>query len=204
MQQLETDLNFIRSLPARPAMRTEDLQAEFDKAGNTIKDWINNIHIPELTLFQTEINTSIQTQIDTALATIRGEMDTLQTTLEGEMSTLETNLNNSMNTLENNVNSALAGKVAPGSFVLQTFETGTEPSVGYNTDERTITFNKSGYKALGVIGWDIVIANGDLVVRAVKTTEIGNGYMKVYFKTWGNTTNRNNGTFKISTLWVKI
>ena len=48
MRQLEDDLNFIRSLAPRPAMSTTDLQAEFDKAGNTIKTFINTTLEPDI------------------------------------------------------------------------------------------------------------------------------------------------------------
>jgi hypothetical protein len=111
MQQLETNLNFISSLPDRPAMETQALKREFDKAGNVIKDYINNILIPDLSLFETEIQTSIQTRIDTALTDIREEMSTLQTTLEGQMTTLQNNVNSQLNTMNSQI-STIAGKVS--------------------------------------------------------------------------------------------
>lgn len=203
MQQLEADLNFIRSLPARPAMRTEDLQAEFDKAGNTIKDWINNTHIPELMLFQTDIQTSIQTQINTALDTIRGEMNTLKTTLEGEMTDLSTNLNSAMNQLRSDVESSIGGKVGSGDFVITTHNQDVEPSYGYNYETRNTTATKSGYKALGCVGWTVTNNVGDVRVYGVRTTAIGNGTITIELKTWGNTNGRNNATFNLSILWVK-
>lgn len=48
MQRLETNLNFISSLADQPAMSTAELKQEFDKAGNVIKDFINNTMIREL------------------------------------------------------------------------------------------------------------------------------------------------------------
>ena len=77
MRQLEDDLNFISSLPDRPAMATADLKREFDKAGNRIKTYINSIMLPDLVDFQTNIETTISTQIGGLRTELEEDMTTL-------------------------------------------------------------------------------------------------------------------------------
>ena len=203
MRQLEDDLNFISSLPDRPAMATADLKREFDKAGNRIKTYINSIMLPDLVDFQTNIETTISTQIGGLRTELEEDMTTLQTTLEGEMTDLSTNLNSAMNQLRSDVESSIGGKVSSGDFSITTVTQGVEPSVGYNTDDRTPQFNRSGYKGLGCIGYRLATYNGQLGIVGVRTTEAGNGYIKVNLVTTGNTSGRNNGEFTLTLLWVK-
>lgn len=203
MRQLEDDLNFISSLPDRPAMATADLKREFDKAGNRIKTYINSIMLPDLVDFQTNIETTISTQIGGLRTELEEAMTTLQTTLEGEMTDLSTNLNSAMNQLRSDVESSIGGKVASGDFVITTHNQDVEPSYGYNYETRNTTATKSGYKALGCVGWTVTNNVGDVRVYGVRTTAIGNGTITIELKTWGNTSGRNNATFNLSILWVK-
>lgn len=203
MRQLEDDLNFISSLPDRPAMATADLKREFDKAGNRIKTYINSIMLPDLVDFQTNIETTISTQIGGLRTELEEDMTTLQTTLEGEMTDLSTNLNSAMNQLRSDVESSIGGKVSSGDFVITTHNQDVEPSYGYNYETRNTTATKSGYKALGCVGWTVTNNVGDVRVYGVRTTAVGNGTCTIELKTWGNTSGRNNATFNLSILWVK-
>lgn len=203
MRQLEDDLNFISSLPDRPAMATADLKREFDKAGNRIKTYINSIMLPDLVDFQTNIETTISTQIGGLRTELEEDMTTLQTTLEGEMTDLSTNLNSAMNQLRSDVESSIGGKVSSGDFVITTHNQDVEPSYGYNYETRNTTATKSGYKALGCVGWTVTNNVGDVRVYGVRTIAIGNGTITIELKTWGNTSGRNNATFNLSILWVK-
>ena len=203
MRQLEDDLNFISSLPDRPAMATADLKREFDKAGNRIKTYINSTMLPDLVDFQTNIETTISTQIGGLRTELEEDMTTLQTTLEGEMTDLSTNLNSAMNQLRSDVESSIGGKVSSGDFVITTHNQDVEPSYGYNYETRNTTATKSGYKALGCVGWTVTNNVGDVRVYGVRTTAVGNGTCTIELKTWGNTSGRNNATFNLSILWVK-
>lgn len=196
MQQLEEDLNFIRSLPARPAMRTEDLQAEFDRAGNKIKDWINNVHIPELLLFQTEINTSIQTQIDTALTTIRGEMNTLKTTLEGEMSTLQETVNTALT-------QGLGAKTSYEDFVTESKDVSYHLGQS-DTKDLTFTYSKPNYFPLAISS--AKISNWyevDTYPVYFETQQVGSAVVKLRVS-HGNTAADINGTATVKILWVRV
>lgn len=203
MQTLDANLNFISTLPDKPSISTAELKREFDKAGNTIKDYINNIQIPELTQFQTNIETTISTQIGGLRTELEEDMTTLQTTLEGEMTGLSTNLNSAMNQLRSDVESSIGGKVGSGDFVITTHNQDVEPSYGYNYETRNTTATNSDYKALGCVGWTVTNNVGDVRVYGVRTTAVGNGTCTIELKTWGNTSGRNNATFNLSILWVK-
>lgn len=48
LPKLTENLNIISSLPDRPAMTTNELKKQFDKAGNIIKEFLNNSFLPEL------------------------------------------------------------------------------------------------------------------------------------------------------------
>lgn len=117
LRQLETNLNFISSLPARPAMETHALQEEFDRAGNVIKDYINTWLIPDIGAsiadclasakayadlaigelsFTAEAisydNTTSQlqaTNVQDAIDEIKGTVDTVNSTLSGRISAVE-------------------------------------------------------------------------------------------------------------------
>lgn len=153
MQQLETDLNYISSLPDRPAMATQDLKREFDKAGNVIKDYINNIMIPDLTTFQTNLEASVANQMNSLRGELEERMNTLQTTLEGELRDLQ-------NTVNTALTQGLDSKTSYGDLVI-TEENTKDDSTGlprittniqYGEGTCSDTITKTGYKPIGLVG----------------------------------------------------
>ena len=135
MQQLETNLNFISSLPDLPAMTTSALKAEFDKAGNIIKDFINSTLEAEIT---SDIATSLATgkaYTDSAIGAlsftasnisydgtasgleatnVQDATDEVKEVLEGELETLEGRIE----TLEGNMSqSAISISGATGTTI---------------------------------------------------------------------------------------
>ncbi|MCI8587834.1 MAG: hypothetical protein HFJ49_04405 [Clostridia bacterium] len=79
LTKLEKNLNIIQSLPNKPALEAEDLKKEFDKAGNEIKDYINNVLTKEIEELvnksKIEIdNTLASTSIDKALSANQGRI----------------------------------------------------------------------------------------------------------------------------------
>lgn len=153
MQQLETDLNYISSLPDRPAMATDALKREFDKAGNAIKDYINSIMIPDLVTYQTELQASVANQINSVRTELEGAMSTLQTTLEGELTALQETVNTALT-------QGLGGKTELGDFVITEENTKNKsnnmPRITttwqYGTGTCTDTLTKTGYKPIGLVG----------------------------------------------------
>lgn len=56
LSKLTTNLNNISSLPDKPTLQSDELKQEFDKAGNSIKDYINDILLAEI---ESLINSSV-------------------------------------------------------------------------------------------------------------------------------------------------
>lgn len=48
LTKITENLNNVSSLPDYPTLQSAELKAVFDKAGNTLKDFINNTLIPEI------------------------------------------------------------------------------------------------------------------------------------------------------------
>lgn len=198
MQQLETDLNYISSLPDRPAMATDALKREFDKAGNAIKDYINSIMIPDLVTYQTELQASVASQINSVRTELEGAMSTLQTTLEGEMQELSSSLTEALNAVTGTANS----KVSYGDFAFTT-ETisGTLNMGAYRAD--AIALSKSGYYPLGLIGEENDQEAIDIRKSSITSRNNGGGALgyKIQNEDYGN--NRPY-TIKFYVLWVKV
>lgn len=71
LPKLTENLNIISSLPDRPAMTTNELKEQFDKAGNIIKEFLNNSFLPEL-----ERNLNLELEVmKTSLYNITTEAD---------------------------------------------------------------------------------------------------------------------------------
>lgn len=128
MQTLQTDLNYISSLPDDPAMQTAQLKAEFDKAGNTIKTFLNEVHIPEIedALGNVYSKTQVYTKTETYNKT---EVDGFLTTINNSISSLTTAVNNRPTTAQvtNMINTAISGAtttygtITPASGVTPVF-----------------------------------------------------------------------------------
>ena len=70
LTKLNDNLNIIQSLPNKPTLEAETLKAEFDKAANLIKDYINNTLTEETeTLVQDSISAA-KTPIENSLTNI--------------------------------------------------------------------------------------------------------------------------------------
>lgn len=57
LTKLTDNLNSIQSLPNKPSLEADELKAEFDKAGNLIKEYINEILTEEI---ESLINTTVE------------------------------------------------------------------------------------------------------------------------------------------------
>ena len=197
MEKFTEDLNIIRSLPDNPALTSDDFRSKFDEAGKKIKEYLNNIVLPEVESKAGEeelrtLSTNLNTRIDESLEELEGNVNEA-------INTLTTSVNESLQSMNNTI----GGKVASGDFVITTHNQDVEPPSGYNYETRDTTATKSGYKALGCIGWTVTNNVGDVRVYGVRTTSIGNGTITIQLKTYGNTSGRNNATFNLSILWVK-
>ena len=130
---------------------------------------------------------------------VQGAIDNL-TLGETELSENIRTINTSISDLQQ----GLGQVVNLGDFVVEQKTRDIEPSVGYNTATISQTFTKSGYKGLGCVGFRLVNNVGQLSALGVRTTAVGNGSITLELSARGQTDGRNNGTFQLSLLWVKV
>lgn len=97
LTKLTSNLNSIQSLPNKPSLEAEELKAEFDKSGNLIKEYINEILTEEIeTLITSTVeaakviveNVLTSTSAVNALSANQGKalkdiIDTMKTKLDG-------------------------------------------------------------------------------------------------------------------------
>ena len=83
LTKLNDNLNIIQSLPNKPTLEPDELKAEFDKAVNLIKEYLNKVLTPEVEeLIQNEIataktpieNSLTSTSITKALSALQGNI----------------------------------------------------------------------------------------------------------------------------------
>lgn len=97
LPKLTENLNKVSSLPEKPTLQPEELQAVFDQAGNLIKDYINNTLTGAIeSLITTTVNASkttvennlTSTSTTNALASAQGKV--LNDRITTEVNTLNT------------------------------------------------------------------------------------------------------------------
>lgn len=83
LPKLTENLNKVSSLPEKPTLQSDELQAVFDEAGNVIKEYINNVLTGAIeTLINTTVqanktnveNTLTSTSITNALSSAQGKV----------------------------------------------------------------------------------------------------------------------------------
>ncbi len=125
LTELTANLNIHQSLPDKPALTADELKEEFDKAGNLIKEYLNDILLSELN--------GIITSLQSKDISIEGTISSLQrivgeaTTNVSNIQTSINNINNSITNIQNKTNSYKSGantKITIGSSVPSSLENG--------------------------------------------------------------------------------
>lgn len=102
LTKLTENLNKVSSLPDRPTLQSDELKAIFDEAGNSIKDYINEILTEEIEKLisdtakesKTTINNTLtSTSTSEALSANQGKnlkelIESLTTTVNGKQKTI--------------------------------------------------------------------------------------------------------------------
>lgn len=118
LSELTDNLNSIQSLSDQPAIPSEELKQQFDRAGNLIKNYINETLLPELN--------SIISSLQASGSTHQSEIDTLQGIVENISSNIET-IESSITTIQNTLNTFKSGattKISLGTSVPTSLEDG--------------------------------------------------------------------------------
>lgn len=204
MTKLETDLNYISSLADQPAMATAELKAEFDKAGNTIKDFINNILEDEITANIAACLASAKAYTDSSVGAISLEAEGIA--YDNSESGLQAdNVQDAIDEIKATTDSILTTaneKIKYSDFEV-TRESITLTFTPAQKKSGAITANKSGYYPLGLVGETntqeaIDIRHASITVRAEGTATINYLFQN---EDYGN--NRT-ATIGLDILWVKI
>lgn len=125
LTELTANLNIHQSLPDKPALTADELKEEFDKAGNLIKEYLNDTLLSELN--------GIITSLQSKDISIEGTISSLQrivgeaTTNVSNIQTSINNINNSITNIQNKTNNYKSGantKITIGSSVPSSLENG--------------------------------------------------------------------------------
>lgn len=193
MQQLETDLNYISSLEDRPAMATAALKAQFDMAGNTIKNYINSLLIPSISSDIAASLASAKAYADAAIGGIStdGSHITYDNTESGLQATNVQDaideLNTDINTVENRVSAVETAMETP---VIKTSEIDMTISCaqGYSASATRTIPEIEGYQFIGFTapycqrGCSCAISSIDGQVITVEVFNGGGGNPRVHFR----------------------
>ena len=193
MEKFTEDLNIIRSLPDNPALTSDDFRSKFDEAGKKIKEYLNNIVIPEVESKAGEEE----------LNQLKGRIDESLEELEGNVNSTIEELTSSVNTSLQSISQTANSKASYGDFVVTTH------SIHYvrtqsQGDEVKGSYTKDGHKPLGLVGHyytNIYSAtcNGARVTSINDTSIAVQGYVAR-----GNTSGTTEGDLVVNILWVKV
>ena len=193
MEKFTEDLNIIRSLPDNPALTSDDFRSKFDEAGKKIKEYLNNIVIPEI---ESKAGKSEMTQLNK-------KIDESLAELEGNVNSAIEELTTSVNTSLQSITKTANSKTSYGDFVVTTH------SIAYSCSQSegkslTETYTNSGHKPLGLVGHyytNIYSAtcNGARATSINDTSISVQGYVAR-----GNTGGTTAGELILNILWVKV
>ncbi len=128
LTKLTENLNIISSLPDRPTETSEELKSKFDKAGNIIKEYIDEVLTVEIEkLIMNTVNAS-KTIVENVL------------TSESAVNALSAGQGNVLNELINNVKTGLESKI--NGTTLYENSTGTTENITLNKDKSNFSIIK--------------------------------------------------------------
>ena len=154
IQKLTDDLNIISSLSNRPTQTAEELKQEFDKAGNIIKNYLNNILTPNIdTEIEEKVNNSVSSieekvnnsvsSIDEAMSTLENNVNTIVSGLQTTIDVLEEEVANSNTTIKNQIKDIIKTQSFSKSFTVSAFSTQVQSMGTLSTP--------SGYTLIGLV-----------------------------------------------------
>ena len=186
MEKLTDNLNIIQNLSNQPTENAQELKSKFDTAGNIIKNFLNEVIIPEIEEIASDYlkNKDLQDfEKD-----VEDTLGNFQTTLDG---------------LDERITSAVGKATGYGDFTVTTH------SIAYSCSQSegkslTETYTKDGHKPLGLVGHyytNIYSAtcNGARVTSINDTSIAVQGYVAR-----GNTGGTTAGELILNILWVKV
>lgn len=201
LTKLTEDLNNVQSLEDQPTITSNELKQTFDKAGNDIKDYINNILIPDVRKALEEVDESLRAELEKKLAELTKKMNTLQEKLDSDLAQIKEEISDL-------INNQVAKSTSYGDFVITNNQVGLSTNIQYGRSEAQQTFYNAGYKPIAIVGystsydynqqWEMReyslswIGDGAATARVVANPITNKG--NVYYST----------TVTLQILWIKI
>lgn len=183
-----------------PAVTTAALKQEFDKAGNVIKDYINDTLIDDIVDADDTIATSVLSQVSEML-------EDFQEDIEGEMNTFKTEVNGSLTTMQGTINS-MSGNVNKKTIYSDLAVTGGQasPTITPLQDySGTVTVTANGFYPLAIAGWHFSRSYGDITLLKLQISSRSNGRAVISYRILSADNNRTmTPTLYFDVLWVKI
>lgn len=125
LTELTSNLNIHQSLPDQPALTADELKEEFDKAGNFIKEYLNETLLVELN----GIINSLQNK-DTSIDGVINGLQRIVVEATGNITKMQISINNintNITNIQNKTNNYKSGantKITIGSSVPSSLENG--------------------------------------------------------------------------------
>lgn len=220
--QFTEDLNIISSLADQPTMTSSELKAEFDLAGNKIKDYINNTFLPKLDDVLSDITATdviyddsetelTATNVQDAIEKIKELIDGLSFTAsnisfdKGNTGMLATNVQTAiveLKTAINTLSTSVSSKLRYSDFAFSTTTLSGTLSAGTNK-VGTQNISKGGYFPLGIIGEENNQEAIDIRRQQLTSKSNGSGVISYIIQNedYGNPRSY---TIKFDILWVKV
>lgn len=196
LPKLTDDLNIISSLANRPPQAPDELKKEFDKAGNIIKNFLNDIFIGTL---ETEVDSEIEGKVQSAVNLVNKTIEDLEKSVQQSIGALNEEINQTILELKEEIKTTTLNYTG--------FEI-TSNSINYNLSQgqsisSTQTTNKEGYLPLGIVGHNNTNISCDIRKSYLSTRDTGKA-VTTYFIQNEDYGNPRSGTYTYYILWVKV
>ena len=153
MDKLTESLDFVTNLSNQPTESADELKRVFDKAGNKIKEYLNNIVVPEVEKAFDEISEKAGATELTALseeltATVNTKLSELQASVTKDISSIQSSVNST--------NSTVSKKAVYSDFVITRSSYQSQSGGIVSTSSRNAdlyhSVSKSGYYPIALVG----------------------------------------------------
>lgn len=195
LTKLNDNLNIHQSLPDNPTLTADELKKKFDEGVNIIKKYLNDLFIPEL-------ESSVPKEIEDKIKEFNKSLEEFKDGINKDIDTFK-------DTITKSINSAKESMTIDSDFVVTTnnqIQLTTDIQFGRATNRKT--FNKKGYKPLGVVGYSVIYDYNEkwgISEYSMEKSEEGSATVYVVGNPGANKGNITySTTVTVQILWVKI
>lgn len=210
MTPLETNLNYISSLPDDPTITTSALKQEFDKAGNVIKNFINSVLEAEITSDIATCLASAKAYADEAVGAIsltasnisydNSSSGLIADDTQEAIDELKTTITSSISSITTDVSKKSVYSDFPTTTGTATVN--VSPLQDYIG---TVTVTANGHYPLGVVGVHFSRTYADMQLLRWQITSKSNGRAVVTYRILNADNTRTlSATVSFDVLWAKI